>query len=57
VIFFASLAGTLIGVPVMLIKKEGSRLALPFGPFLASAAVVYLFWGNAIVAWYLDFYR
>lgn len=57
VIFFASLAGTLIGVPLMLIKGKNSQLALPFGPFLAAAAVVYLFWGGEIVGWYLSFYR
>jgi leader peptidase (prepilin peptidase)/N-methyltransferase len=57
IIFFASLGGTLIGVPLMLLKKQGSRLALPFGPFLALAAVVYLFWGQNIIYWYLSFYR
>ena len=57
IVFFASLAGTLIGLPLMLVKKEDSRLALPFGPFLASAALVYLFWGADIIAWYLSFYR
>ncbi len=57
VIFFASLGGTLIGVPVMLLKGKSSRFALPFGPFLAVAAVVYLFWGPIIVQWYLSFLR
>ena len=40
IIFFASLAGTLVGVPLMLLRKKDSRLALPFGPFLALAALV-----------------
>jgi leader peptidase (prepilin peptidase)/N-methyltransferase len=57
VIFFASLAGTLIGVPLMLIKGKDARFALPFGPFLAGAALVFLFWGQAIVGWYLSFYH
>jgi leader peptidase (prepilin peptidase)/N-methyltransferase len=53
VIFFSSLMGTLVGVPVMLIKKAGSKLAIPFGPFLAAAALFYLFWGAALIRWYL----
>jgi len=57
VIFFASLGGTCVGVPLMLIKGKNSRFALPFGPFLAAAAVVYLFWGQDILYWYLSFYR
>lgn len=57
VIFFASLGGTVIGVPVLLMEGKDSRFALPFGPFLAIAALVYLFWGADIVHWYLSFYR
>lgn len=57
IVFFASLGGTLIGVPLMLMKGKNSRLVLPFGPFLAGAAVVYLFWGRDILAWYLTFYH
>jgi len=57
IIFFASVGGTLIGVPLMLANKENSRFALPFGPFLATAALVYLFWGQNIISWYLSFYR
>lgn len=56
IIFLSSLAGTLIGVPLMLLKGENGRLAIPFGPFLALAGVVYLFWGPALIRWYLNLY-
>lgn len=56
VIFLSSLTGTLIGVPLMLIKGEGGRLAIPFGPFLACAALFYLFYGPALIRWYLGFF-
>lgn len=56
VIFLASLVGTLIGVPLMLLQRGDSKLAIPFGPFLASAAVVYLFWGPALIDWYLGLF-
>jgi leader peptidase (prepilin peptidase) / N-methyltransferase len=46
IIFVSSLLGTIVGVPLMLIKGADSKLAIPFGPFLASAAVIWLFWGG-----------
>ncbi len=54
IIFFSSLVGTCVGVPVMLIKGSDGRLAIPFGPFLALASVFYLFWGPSVIRWYLS---
>ena len=56
VIFLASLVGTIIGIPMMLIYRENTRFALPFGPFLSLAAIVYLFWGGMIIHWYLGLF-
>jgi leader peptidase (prepilin peptidase)/N-methyltransferase len=52
VIFLSSLLGTLVGVPIMLLQKGDTKFAIPFGPFLASAALVYLFWGQSLINWY-----
>ena len=52
-IFVASLTGTIIGGVAMLVHKQGRHYALPFGPFLAFAAIAYMFWGTAILDWYL----
>ncbi len=56
IVFLASIAGTLVGVPVMLLQKKNSQLALPFGPFLAVAAVFYLLLGTQVLSWYLSFF-
>jgi len=56
VIFFSSLLGTLVGIPTMLLKKENGKFAIPFGPFLATGALTYLFFGRKIIAWYLTFF-
>ncbi len=56
VIFFSSLMGTAVGVPLMLIKKADGRLAIPFGPFIAAATLVYLFAGAQIIRWYLNLF-
>lgn len=53
VIFLSSLMGTLVGVPLMLVKKAGGKLAIPFGPFLALGALVWLLWGGGLFRWYL----
>lgn len=55
VIFLASIMGSLVGIPLMLIKRAGRRLAIPFGPFLSAAALVYLYFVSRIdpvVRWY-----
>ncbi len=49
VLLFSSLLGAVIGVALMLIKKEDAKYAVPFGPFLSAAAVAYLFWGEAFM--------
>jgi len=53
-LFFASLTGTLIGGGAMLIQKQGRHYAIPFGPFLAFAALAYLFFGPQLIDWYLS---
>lgn len=53
VIFTSSLIGSVIGVTVMLIQKKDSKLAIPFGPFLALGAVLYIFFGNQVIHWYM----
>ncbi|WP_224981718.1 prepilin peptidase [Geomonas agri] len=53
IVFISSLLGSVIGVTLMLIRKKDSTLAIPFGPFLAAAAVLYVFYGRQIIRWYL----
>lgn len=55
IIFISSVLGTAVGVPLMLIKKADGKLAIPFGPFLSAGAVIYLFWGEALIRWYLSY--
>lgn len=56
VIFISSLLGTFVGVPLMLLKKADGRYAIPFGPFLALAATIYLFAGPQLINWYMDLF-
>jgi leader peptidase (prepilin peptidase) / N-methyltransferase len=52
-IFAASAIGTLAGILAMLKTGKGMKLAVPFGPFLAIGALIHLFFGEAIISWYL----
>lgn len=54
IIFAASLIGSIIGIAVMLAQKKDSKLAIPFGPFLAFGAILYIFFGREIIHWYLN---
>ena len=54
IIFVSSLVGSVIGITVMLIRKKDTKLAIPFGPFLAFGAILYLFFGRQLIHWYLD---
>lgn len=52
-IFVASLLGSLVGLTLMAIKGRDWDYALPFGTFLALAAVVVDWGGQEMVRWYL----
>jgi len=52
-ILLASLSGSVIGL--LLIARGRDRAApIPFGPFLAIGALIVLFCGDALLAWYAD---
>jgi leader peptidase (prepilin peptidase)/N-methyltransferase len=53
---FSSIAGSVIGLIVIAVKRGGLKYALPFGTFLAIAAVVASLYGEPIVRWYAGLY-
>ncbi len=52
----ASFSGTIIGVGVLIAKRESLKYALPFGTFLAVGAIVAAAVGDPFVSWYLGLY-
>lgn len=52
IIFTSSLAGSVVGITLMLVRKKDSQLPIPFGPFLAFGALLFIFFGREIVTWY-----
>lgn len=53
----ASFAGALVGLFLMTFRKRDLQYALPFGTFLAPAAVTALLWGERILTAYLGLFR
>ncbi|MFY9399660.1 MAG: prepilin peptidase [Desulfomonilia bacterium] len=51
-IFMGSLLGSLVGIPWALSRKKGMQAAIPFGPFLALGALIYVFFGGMLIDWY-----
>jgi leader peptidase (prepilin peptidase)/N-methyltransferase len=52
-LFIASLIGSVVGLTCMALTGAGRRLALPFAPFLCSGAVLFIFFGEQIINFYL----
>lgn len=52
ILIVAATVGSVVGVAIALIRRRSLRIALPFGPFLAVGAIVWLFFSEHIsVAW------
>lgn len=57
IIFSSSLVGTIAGLSIMVLQRKGRHLAIPFGPYLAFGALLYIFYGPQLITWYLQLGR
>jgi leader peptidase (prepilin peptidase)/N-methyltransferase len=48
VILLSSVVGAAIGIALIVFARHGREQPIPFGPYLAAAGVIALFWGEAI---------
>jgi leader peptidase (prepilin peptidase)/N-methyltransferase len=53
-IFAGSVAGSIVGLATLLIGKRVWSAKLPFGPYLAFGALIWMFFGEKFVRWYLQ---
>ncbi|WII73425.1 prepilin peptidase [Bdellovibrio sp. 22V] len=56
VIMSSAVIGSVVGLIAARKQKEGLKTMIPFGPYLALGAVLYLFGGETIALWYLDLF-
>ncbi|HLE41094.1 MAG TPA: prepilin peptidase [Nitrospirota bacterium] len=56
-IMLGALAGSVVGITLILLHRHKMDKVIPFGPFLAVGAVMTLFYGYDIISWYLGLIR
>lgn len=54
VILLSSLVGAVIGIGLILLRGRDHNIPIPFGPYLAIAGLIALYWGETITAAYLS---
>lgn len=52
IIMMSSLVGSIVGVSLIASRRTRLQARIPYGPFLALAAILWLLWGPAWWAWY-----
>jgi leader peptidase (prepilin peptidase)/N-methyltransferase len=55
-ILMSSLVGALVGIGLIVLTRHGRNVPIPFGPYLAAAGVIALFWGKALTKTYLGLF-
>ena len=55
-ILLSSVVGAVIGIGLILFSRHGRNTPIPFGPYLAAAGLLALFFGDAINARYLNLF-
>jgi leader peptidase (prepilin peptidase)/N-methyltransferase len=55
IILFSSLVGAVVGIALIVFTKHGRDNPIPFGPYLAAAGMITLFYGKPIAQTYLGF--
>jgi len=53
IVLFSSMIGAVIGIALIVLAKHGRNIPIPFGPYLAAAGILALFWGQTITRTYL----
>ncbi len=55
IVLISTVAGSIIGITMMLLKKASSEMAIPFGPYIALAGWIAMMWGPEINRAYLSY--
>ncbi len=53
-LIMAFFIAALFSFVAMALKKATRKSQIPFGPFIAAGTLVYLFWGEQVIHWYLS---
>jgi leader peptidase (prepilin peptidase)/N-methyltransferase len=56
VILLSSVVGAVVGISMILFARHGRNTPIPFGPYLAVAGLIALFWGESLNRTYLQLF-
>jgi leader peptidase (prepilin peptidase)/N-methyltransferase len=56
VILLSSVVGAVVGIALIVLRRQGRDMPIPFGPYLVVAGLIALFWGQALTAKYMDLF-
>lgn len=55
-ILLSSFVGALVGIGLIVLARHGRNVPIPFGPYLAVAGIIALFWGKPLTHAYLGLF-
>ncbi|MFT4636429.1 MAG: leader peptidase (prepilin peptidase)/N-methyltransferase [Arenicella sp.] len=55
IILISTILGSIIGITLMVIKRESGEMAIPFGPYIALAGWLAMIWGDEINMAYFNY--
>lgn len=53
IVLLSSVVGAVVGISLMIFTRHGRNIPIPFGPYLAAAGLIALFWGKQLTQTYL----
>ncbi|MEW5954036.1 MAG: prepilin peptidase [Bacillota bacterium] len=53
-LFISFLLGAIVGLGLVALRRKKMKEAVPFGPFIAVATYIVMFWGPSILNWYTN---
>ncbi|MDR3220716.1 MAG: A24 family peptidase [Candidatus Accumulibacter sp.] len=54
IVLLSSVVGATVGIALVILAKRGREVPIPFGPYLATAGLIAIFWGNQLTQYYLS---
>jgi leader peptidase (prepilin peptidase) / N-methyltransferase len=54
VILLSSFVGAVVGIALIVFARHGRNVPIPFGPYLVLGGLTSMFWGDALVKYYLQ---
>lgn len=55
-IFLGYLTGSIVYVPLVLLKKKSRKDKIPLGTFISIGGIITIFWGRSLLYWYLSLF-